>query len=103
MTDRKDIELLVNEELKRAIEKYPLFHSPHEAYAVLLEECDELEMEVQTIRNHLEGAWCNVKTDADISNHITAIYRNAMYAAMEAIQCAAVCKKAIQSKICDMV
>lgn len=103
MTDKKDIEILVNAELARALEKYPLFSSPHEAYAVLLEECDELELEVQAIRNHMEGAWGKVKTDADISNHITAIYRNALYAAAEAIQVAAVCKKAIQSKICDMV
>lgn len=33
MTDRKIIEELVQQELKEANEKHPLFHSPHEAYA----------------------------------------------------------------------
>ena len=43
MTDRtKKLLLEVEEELDRAQIHYPGFHSLHEAYAVILEEVDEL-------------------------------------------------------------
>ncbi len=46
----KDRELLVAEiltELSRARGRFPQFHSPHEGFAVLLEEVDELWDEVK--------------------------------------------------------
>lgn len=39
--------LRVRAEIERAIRKYPPMHSPHEAYAVILEEVDELWDEVK--------------------------------------------------------
>lgn len=39
---------LVRAELDRATEKFPPFASPHEGYAVLLEEVDELWTEIKS-------------------------------------------------------
>ena len=37
----------INREYKRAIKKYPSFHSNHEGYAVIKEEVDELWDEIK--------------------------------------------------------
>lgn len=44
---RKDVEALVQKELDAANEKFPLFHSAHEGYAVILEENDEIKKTLQ--------------------------------------------------------
>lgn len=36
------------EEYKKAVEKYPRFHTPHEGWAVIKKELDELWKEVRT-------------------------------------------------------
>ena len=46
----QDIYNDVQEEYQQAIKRYDKFHSPHEGYAVLLEEVRELEAEV--FKNH---------------------------------------------------
>jgi hypothetical protein len=99
MTDKKDIEKLVEEELVRANEKYPLFHSPHEAYAVLLEEFEELKNEVDGMSIPLHGAWECVKMDVEMTHHIKALYNITAYAVCEAIQVMAMCKKVTQSNL----
>ena len=99
MTDKKDIEKLVEEELVRANNKYPLFHSPHEAFAVLMEEVEELRTEVQAAEVNLAGAWGCVKRDEDMTNHITALYNDTVYAICEAIQVMAMCKKINMSNL----
>ncbi len=38
---------LILEEYHSAVRRYPKFHSPHEGYAILLEELDELWEEVR--------------------------------------------------------
>lgn len=38
----------IDEELSRAEEKFPPFHSPHEGYAVIAEELDEFWEEVKS-------------------------------------------------------
>ena len=46
MEKEKAIKLVINE-LDSAIEKFPLFNSSHEGYAVLKEEVDELWDEIK--------------------------------------------------------
>jgi hypothetical protein len=41
------IEVLVEREIHKAMEKHESMHSPHEAYAVILEELDEFWEEVK--------------------------------------------------------
>ena len=50
MEKSKAIVLVLNE-LDSAMEKFPLFNSSHEGYAVILEEMDELWDEVKNNKN----------------------------------------------------
>jgi hypothetical protein len=101
MTDRKEIEKLIDIELKKANEKYPLFCSPHEAYAVLQEEVDEVKDDMECINGRMELMWHDVKSDFDIMDHSKRVYDLAMFTIQEAIQVAAMCKKIEMSKLYD--
>ena len=46
--------LLIEAEAKRASEKHPSFHSPHEGYAVIKEELDELWEAIREAKNFKE-------------------------------------------------
>jgi hypothetical protein len=59
MTDKEirkflKIQGLVKKELYRATEKFGKFHNPHEGYAILLEEVDELWDDIKS--NNLYGS-----------------------------------------------
>lgn len=97
MTKREKIEELVAEELESANKKYPLFHSPHEAYAVLAEEVEEVEYDIEKVKQRLRYMWLAVKNDDNIENHATMLYAYAVNAIGELIQCAAMCDKIKQS------
>lgn len=102
---REIIEQLVKEELARANEKFPGFNSNHEAYAVLLEEVEELQTEVDVvISKNITKLWDIVKNpskyrippDYEPSQTLVGIEGlkyNAIRAAEEAIQVAAMCDK----------
>lgn len=48
---KEDATRLVLEELDSALEKFPLFNSSHEGYAVIKEEVDELWDEIKDNKN----------------------------------------------------
>ncbi len=52
---------LTETELKAANEKFPLFASSHEAYAVIFEEFDEAREELETVEYSLDKFWTEVK------------------------------------------
>ena len=84
---------LTETELKAANEKFPLFASSHEAYAVIFEEFDEA-------REELEKFWTEVKENEsqEVKNkRLTRIYENAVKLAVKAIQTAAMARKGILS------
>lgn len=56
MPDRHQIFADVAAELERAERKFPRFNSPHEGYAVILEELDELWDEVKANRGRTASA-----------------------------------------------
>lgn len=70
------------------------FHSPHEAYAVILEEDNELYDEFCEIERNLDGYWESVKKDAEDKGKLLEIEKHAMMATCEAIQVAAMARKA---------
>lgn len=91
---------LTETELKAANEKFPLFASSHEAYAVIFEEFDEAREELETVEYSLDKFWTEVKENAssEIKNkRLTRIYENAVKLAVEAIQTAAMARKGILS------
>ena len=99
MIEKEKIDKLVAQELEDANRTYPLFHSPHEAWAVLLEEVDELKHEVEHIEKKTGYMWNSVKCDREIESYADRIYARAIFAAQEAIQCAAMCMKIKQSEM----
>lgn len=96
-----DVEKLTTQELTRANEKFPLFHSSHEGYAVLLEEVQELQHDVTAIDGKycslVNGLWCSIKNNNPSKNDVTQIKQYAIHAAAEAIQVAAMAQKFIDS------
>ena len=99
MIDRKIIEELAAEELVDANTKHePKFNSPHEAYAVLLEELEELKDDVKMIDERMLMLWSCVKTDNAIpaENNLNYIKAFAIRAVQEGIQVIAMCDKALK-------
>ena len=91
---------LTETELKAANEKFPLFASSHEAYAVIFEEFDEAREELEMVEYSLDKFWTEVKENEspEVKNkRLTRIYENAAKLAVEAIQTAAMARKGILS------
>lgn len=99
MTDRKTIQALAVAELEEANEKYSLFHSPHEAYAVLLEEVDEVRDDMKSIDSYMQYMWRRVKQDENMEEAAHRVYNYAISLAQEAIQVAAMCMKVRESRL----
>lgn len=92
------IKQAVREEYKRAAEKYgPLHASSHEAYAVILEEAQEAEAELDELRRALTGYWNAVKDNNKIACgfRLSDIGAAAEHLAAESIQVAAMAHKAL--------
>ena len=91
---------LTETELKAANEKFPLFASSHEAYAVIFEEFDEAREELEMVEYSLDKFWTEVKENEspEVKNkRLTRIYENAVKLAVEAIQTAVMARKGILS------
>lgn len=58
------IQQIITEELQRARIKFPQpLNSPHEGYAVLLEEVEELIDEIDFLKEHISDLWQAVKSN----------------------------------------
>ena len=95
---RKDVESLLQKELDSANKKFPLFHSPHEGYSVILEEVQEAEEELKAVQTDVDNMWVGVKAN-NIGSFAFAsgLKENAIKLACEAIQVAAMAQKFIDS------
>lgn len=94
----EDVKNLVKEEYERASAKFGATNnSDHESYAVLLEEMEETEVEVQFVRAQLDSFWDLTKNDDDDTSKYSRLLemeRRAVLAACEIIQVAAMAHKA---------
>ncbi len=94
------VEALVQEELARASAKFgERHHSPHEAYAVMLEEHIEMVAEVQrageAVNRYFRRIMANESPEL-LNKTVTDAKSYAIAAACEAIQLAAMCEKALR-------
>lgn len=96
------IEKLINDELRAANKKFPLFSSWHEAYAVILEEVEEAQREMEMLVGaKLPNFWASIKCKSCPENVYLEYMGNIRYFAVRAIeeliQVAAMCDKAVMS------
>jgi len=57
---------LVSEEYRRAAAEHGgAAHSPHEGYALIKEEIEEAQAEMETLNQRLDHLWGTVKNDED--------------------------------------
>ena len=92
---RLHINKAVMTETQNAKENYgDHYNSPHEGYAVLLEEVEEAADDLTYIKNNLGVLWQSIKTnDLKDTTLLTDIEGTAQMLALEAVQIAAVCTK----------
>lgn len=82
-------------EYERAADKFGnQNNSPHESYAVILEEYEEALAEAQSFEKNLRGFWNGVKANTSTNCQLQQMQRIAEKAAAEWIQVAAMCYKA---------
>lgn len=93
---KEDVTEIVNKEITLANLEFPPFNSPHEGYAVMMEEFDELQEEVNdNMETLFADFWCFIKGNQidDSIYSVNEIEECAIKAACEAIQVAAMCRK----------
>lgn len=91
-----DVRALVDKELAAANKRFPQFHSAHEGYAVIQEEVDELKEEVNRIDGRITCLRSMVRFNNSCEELVSRIYDDAINAACEAIQVAAMCRKFLE-------
>lgn len=85
---------LVELELEAADRENPPFHSAHEGYAVILEEADEAQAELEALLAWVRELWEDIKMNAGKARNFTAgIEYRALRLAAEALQVAAMARK----------
>ena len=97
MTDNKIIHNLIEEELAEANKIHPLFQSPHEAYAVMLEELEETKEELIACESLLADTWDRVRKDFGVADLMRQLKAHAVFMVQESIQLAAMAQKTLDS------
>ena len=94
------VEALVQEELARASEQFGgRHHSPHEAYAVMLEELQEAQEESGDAHQMIDLYFYHVKGNSEpkyMQSTLRDLLNHSINAACEFIQLAAMCEKALR-------
>lgn len=92
----ENVKPLVDAELEMAQkDNGEKFSSGHEAYAVIKEEVEELEEELELIKLELTYMWMDVKFDDPFGDRLKDIEKHARKASCEAIQVSAMARKAM--------
>ena len=97
MTDNKIIHNLIEAELAEANKIHPLFQSPHEAYAVMLEELEETKEELIACESLLADTWDRVREDFGVADLMHRLEGHAVFLVQESIQLAAMARKTLDS------
>jgi hypothetical protein len=100
ISTKDNIRTLISEEYERANEKFPLFASNHEAYAVVLEEYEEMLEESQFLGLEIESLWTAIRKDEDeeqISSKLRTALNTTILLIEEAVQTGAMLYKSLKS------
>lgn len=89
----KNIDELVFKELNNANEQFPLFQSPHEGYAVIKEEIEEVMDGMNLLLEVFANAWAGIKKNEPVFEQVRAVRELAKHIATESVQVAAMCDK----------
>lgn len=91
------VKYLVQNELDMASEENgERFHSGHEAYAVIKEEIEEMQCECEIEGYWLIDMWAKVTHDSNYGHELSMLENTAIKCACEAIQVAAMARKAMR-------
>ena len=94
-----EITTSADNELNRANEKFPLFHSPHESYGVIAEEMKEMSDDCKVLIDTFTTYFSNVcanENQYQIAN-LVSLRETAIHMAAETCQVAAMAQKALDS------
>lgn len=94
----RGVETLVREEYGRAAAEHgAAAHSPHEGYALIKEEVEEAQVEMEALKQRLDHLWTSVKSDEDQygPHYLIYIRKAAVLGACELIQVAAMAEKTL--------
>lgn len=94
------VEMAVNYEHQNIVKEHgEVYASDHEAYAVLLEEVQEVTEACKWMQTRTEGIWMAIRNNVldKQSYHIEEVKKFAVETAKEAIQCAAVCERFLET------
>ena len=96
---RPAIEKLAEMEKQDANRKFPLFHSLHEGYAVLLEEVEEAQEALNLAESSLSALWAHIRDNnaGRAPEFAGRVREHALDLAVEAVQVAAMAQKFIDS------
>ncbi len=88
---------MAHDESQRGIAQYGPAASAHEGYALIKEELEEAQNEFRRVEQRLEGLWASIKgNDVSVYPHyLNQIRQNAILAACEMIQVAAMAEKTL--------
>ena len=92
------VDFLVRDELNTANQKFPLFASNHEGYAVIKEEIEEAIEESNGVVDNFEVLWSVIRENGVGVESVGYIKDHAIKAAAEFIQVAAMCDKYLMSE-----
>lgn len=96
----ESIEQAVAYELQNIVKNYgATYASEHEGYAVLLEEVQEASEACRFMGARTESIWCAIRNNVlkKQNYHIEEVKKFALELAKEAVQCAAVCERFLET------
>lgn len=98
---KEDVEKLAEKELMFANNMFPPFRSAHEGYAVILEELQEAEKELEQCKKWLGYTWEDIKHNESGLIYVNNLKNYALCGAMELIQVAAMAQKFLDMEGCN--
>lgn len=91
------VDALMAQEYQDIVSRYGAgYHSAHEGYAVLLEEVQEAEEQLEYAKRSLDQVWESVRSDAPsavLHDRVRRVEHYANQLAAEAVQVGAVCRR----------